>query len=253
MEHRVKVDITSAAIVVALGVAASLITSTAIAGRAYQQHAKQARLQSQEIDVRGSARVRVTSDLAVWHIHISGKAQSLQDAFKDLDKAAKQVRAFLVDAGFPAEQVTLSAIDTTEFHKKDKHENDTPEVEAYTLSQSFTVTTPDVNKIDQTASRVTELIGEGVPVVSQRPEYYFSKAADLKIKVIADATLDAKTRAEQIAQSAGCKLAEVRRVNVGPLQITQPDSTDISSSGRYDTGTIEKDVSVVVNAEFGVG
>jgi hypothetical protein len=253
MEHRVKVDVTSAAIVVALGVAASLITSTAIAGRAYQQRAAQAQTQSREIDVRGSARVRVTSDLAVWRIHVSGRAASLQEAFRNLDKAAGQVRAFLVDAGFPADTVTLNAIDTTEYHKKDKHDNDTPEVEAYTLSQTFTVTTSDVGKIDRTASRVTELIGEGVPVVSWRPEYYFSKAADLKIKVIADATADAKARAEQIARSAGCALAEVRRVNVGPLQITQPDSTDISSGGRYDTATIEKDVSVVVNAEFGLG
>ncbi len=252
MEHRVKVDVTSAAIVIALGVAASLITSTAIAGRAIQQHARQNQRAAQEIDVRGSARVRVTSDLAVWRISISGDAPTLTGAFKSLDRAAQQVRAFLVDAGFTPEQIRLSAISTFEHHPKDKEGNDLPAVVAYSLNQYFTITTPDVHKIDQTAARVTELIGEGVPVVSQPPEFTFSKAADLKVKVIADATADARGRAEQIATSAGCKLAQVRRVNVGPLQITQPDSTEMSSGGRYDTSTIEKDVSVVVNAEFGI-
>jgi hypothetical protein len=39
---------------------------------------------------------------------------------------------------------------------------------------------------------------------------------------------------------------------MGVIQITQPDSTDVASYGRYDTSTIDKDVSVVVTLTLGI-
>ena len=42
------------------------------------------------------------------------------------------------------------------------------------------------------------------------------------------------------------------RDRMGVLQITRPNSTDVSSYGIYDTSTIEKDVSVVVTTTFGL-
>jgi hypothetical protein len=43
-----------------------------------------------------------------------------------------------------------------------------------------------------------------------------------------------------------------RPVPRGVLQITAADSTDVSDYGVYDTSTIEKDMTAVVNASFAV-
>ncbi len=40
---------------------------------------------------------------------------------------------------------------------------------------------------------------------------------------------------------------------MSPLQITRPDSTQVSGEGMYDTSTIDKDVTAVVTITFGVG
>jgi hypothetical protein len=39
---------------------------------------------------------------------------------------------------------------------------------------------------------------------------------------------------------------------MGVMQITAPESTEVSDYGVFDTGTIEKDVTAVVNVSFAV-
>ena len=66
------------------------------------------------------------------------------------------------------------------------------------------------------------------------------------------AAKDAKERAERIAQSTGNSIGAVRSAKMGVLQITAADSTDVSDYGVYDTSTIEKDMTAVVNVSFAV-
>ena len=49
------------------------------------------------------------------------------------------------------------------------------------------------------------------------------------------------------ATQAGCRVGEVRTARMGVLQVTQPDSTETTGGGVYDTSTIEKDVCAVVS------
>ena len=78
---------------------------------------------------------------------------------------------------------------------------------------------------------------DGVNVASQHPEYYYTKAADLKVQLLGAATKDARARADEIAANSGSRVTEVRRAQMGIVQITQPNSTDVSAGGMYDTTT----------------
>ncbi|HRI54143.1 MAG TPA: SIMPL domain-containing protein, partial [Pseudomonadota bacterium] len=71
-------------------------------------------------------------------------------------------------------------------------------------------------------------------------------------QILGEATKDARTRADEIAANSGCSIGEVRQAQMGVIQITQPDSTEVSGYGRYDTSTIDKDVSVVVSLTLGI-
>jgi len=252
MEYRVRINWFSAAAVIALGVAASIITSTRVAARAYESRAKESFKAGRELTVKGSTRSRVRSDLGVWSISVKGEGKELQDAFAILDSGVTRVQAFLAASGFSESEIGLSAISTVTFYARDAKGVETREVTGYGLDRHFTVTTSDVNKIASAAGEVTQLIRDNVKVVSYRPAYYYSKAADLKVQILGEATKDARSRADEIARNSGCKLGEVRRVQMGIIQITEPNSTDVSSGGIYDTGTIEKDVSVVVTLTLGV-
>jgi hypothetical protein len=246
------VSIFGAALVLALAFAVSLITSTTVASRAYQARARQTARLDQEITVKGSTRQRVTSDLAVWHITIRAEAPALADAFSSLDAATTKVRGFLVDKGFADPEVHEGAIDTATFYAHDDKGVQTRQISGFALDRLFTVTTADVGRVAAAAGQVTQLLRDGVQVASARPEYYYSKAADLKVQLLGAATKDARARADEIAKNSGCRVAEVHKAQMGVIQITQPNSTDVSGSGLYDTSTIEKDVSVVVTLSLGL-
>ena len=148
--------------------------------------------------------------------------------------------------------MTVSAITTTTLHGKDSNGIETSEITGYSLSQSISVRSDDVEKIAQIAREATELINQGILIESSAPQYYYTKIGDLKIEMLGEAAKDAKTRAEQIANSTGNSIGAVRSAKMGVLQITPADSTEVSDTGMYDTSSIDKDMTAVVNISFAV-
>ena len=61
---------------------------------------------------------------------------------------------------------------------------------------------------------------------------------------------DALQRANVLVDATGGHLGGLRDVNVGVFQVTAPNSTEVSDYGVYDTSTLRKDVTAVVNVSF---
>jgi hypothetical protein len=252
MDYHIRLHVTTAVIVITLGITVSLITSTVVGARAYRARGVEATRRAQTITVKGSTRQRIRSDRAVWPIGVQGEGQTLQEAFGVLDAGVKRVQRFLTEQGFADGETGLCAIDTNTHYRHDEKGQETHEIVGYGLQRAFVVTTGDVARVEQSAGRVTELIQEGVLVASHAPAYYYTGLSQLKIDLMAAASGDARSRAQRIADSTACKLAELRDAQMGVLQITKPDSTETSGYGVYDTTTIEKDVTAVVTATFGI-
>jgi hypothetical protein len=252
MEYRVRVNLLSTAIVIALGVIVSTITSTVVAARAYQSRVRQQASSQREITVKGSARERVTSDLGMWTVTVSGEGKTLPEAFGVLDTGTTKVAAFLKDQGFADAEVVMDAIETKNHYAPDANGKPTWNVEGYELSRQVTVTSHTLGKMAGAAADVTKLIKDGVVVSSSRPRFYYTKIADMKVKILGEAAKDAMTRAVEIAKNSGGSVGGVRNVQMGVLQITEPNSTEVRSEGIYDTDTIDKDVSAVVTVTYGI-
>ncbi len=252
MDYHIRLHVTTAVIVVTLGITVSLITSTVVGAGAYRARSAEASRRAQTITVKGSTRQRIRSDRAVWSIGVRGEGPTLPEAFGVLDAGVKRVRRFLTEQGFADAEIGLCAIDTDTHYRLDEHGEPTHEIVGYALQRSFVVTAADVARVEQSAGRVTELIQEGILVASRAPAYYYTGLPQLKIDLMAAASGDARSRAQKIADSTGCRLGELRDAQMGVLQITRPDSTETSGYGVYDTGTIDKDVTAVVTATFGI-
>jgi hypothetical protein len=96
------------------------------------------------------------------------------------------------------------------------------------------------------------LINQDIQFISQAPEYYYTKLADLKIEMLAKATEDAKQRAISMANSTGNKIGAIRSAKMGVFQITPITSTNVSWYGENDTSSFEKKVMAVVTASFAI-
>lgn len=204
------------------------------------------------ITVTGSAKRRITSDLVVWSAGVSSQSAQLTEAYRQLSDNIPRIKQYLLSKGIPEDQMTVSSIASSTIKKRDSEGNETGEITGYNLTQRIEVRSTDVAKIAQIAREATELINQGILIESSAPKYYYTKIGDLKIEMLGEAAKDAKERAERIAQSTGNSIGSVRSAKMGVLQITAADSTDVSDYGMYDTTTIDKDMTAVVNVSFAV-
>ena len=90
----------------------------------------------------------------------------------------------------------------------------------------------------------------GVAFVPLAPEFIFTKIAEAKLEMLAEATADAKARAEQMANQGGRKIKLLRSAKMGVFQITPPHSTETSWEGINDKTTVEKSITATVSASF---
>ena len=81
-------------------------------------------------------------------------------------------------------------------------------------------------------------------------EASFTKIADMKVTMLAEATKDARKRAEMIAKNAGNSLGSLKYADQGVIQITPLYSNEVSDYGMNDTYSLEKEITAIVHCEF---
>ena len=107
-----------------------------------------------------------------------------------------------------------------------------------------------MQEIAGVAESSSGLLAQGIPLAAQPPQYVYTKLPTLRLRLLGEATKDAQSRARVIAEATGSGLGGLRGVDVGVFQVTSPNSTDVSDYGFYDTSTLQKDVTAVVNVTF---
>ena len=231
-----------------VALAVGLVISSLIFGWFYSKTKKG----DEAITVTGSAKKRIKSDIVVWSAGVTTQSPQLTDAYKQLSDSIPKIKQYLISKGISENEMTISSIATTTLKKQDANGAETSEITGYMLKQSIDVRSNDVDKIAQIARQATELINQGILIESTPPQYYYTQIGDLKIEMLGEASKDAKVRAEKIAASTGNSIGAVRSAKMGVLQITAADSTEVSDMGMYDTTTIDKDLTAVVNISFAV-
>lgn len=252
MATEIRANLLSVALVVSVSVAGALIICTYVVTNTYRARLDNPKKMDQSLAVTGSARKRIRSDLAVWRIKVSGTGEDMKLGFAALKKSVDRVGKFIADQKFTPSEIALGSIESQPKYATDRRGTETKEIAGYILTRWFTVTSARVDEVAAAATQVTELLQEDLDIVSNLPEFYYTKIGDLKIAMIGEASKDARQRADQIVTQAGCGIAEVRVARMGVLQITRPECTDVSASGIYDTSTIDKDVNAVVSLTFGL-
>jgi hypothetical protein len=202
------------------------------------------------ISVTGSAKKAIVSDLIIWTARISAVDADMSKAFDSLSAANVKTIAYLKSKGIADKELTVSSITTTRHHAKDEKGHETEKIVSFELSQEVQVRSLDVARIAEVARTITALIKDGVMLESDSPRYIYTKLADLKIDMLAEATKDATARARQIASNSGADLASILDARMGVMQINPIHSSDVSGSGNNDTTSLDKEITAVVSARF---
>lgn len=206
------------------------------------------------ISVTGLGKQDFVSDLIVWSGSFSKRSFELKDAYAALDNDREIIRNYLTSKGIKAEEIVFSAVSINkEFqYTYDQNGNTRQQIfNGFQLSQSVTIESKEVDKVESISREVTQLINSGVEFYSNPPEYYYTKLAELKIKMIAEATKDAKARAESIAENAGSDLGALKKSDMGVFQIiAQNSSEDYSWGGSFNTSAKKKTANITVKLVY---
>jgi hypothetical protein len=202
------------------------------------------------IVVTGSAKQKITSDLIVWSGFFNAKSPVLKDAYVALEGSREKVKNYLVDQGIAEDELVFSSITTSIFNVLNEYGVYTSEIDYYDLSQTVTISSSEIDKVTDISRNATELLNDGVQFQSNAPQYLYTKLADLKVAMLAEATKDARKRAEMIAENAGSELGSLTYADMGVMQITPLYSNEISDYGINDTYSLEKEITAVVHCTF---
>jgi uncharacterized protein len=207
------------------------------------------------INVTGLGSKDFKSDLIIWDGNLSVSNPDMKLATAALDQSRETVRKYITSKGVDKKEVVFSSVVMNKDYRTwiDAKDEEHTEFTGYTLSQTVTIESKDVEKVEMVSREVTELISQGIEISSNSPEYYYTKLGELKIEMVAAATEDARTRAEQIAKNANAGLGHLRFAQMGVFQITaQNSSDDYSWGGSFNTDSKMKTANITMKLQFGI-
>jgi hypothetical protein len=230
-----------------------LIISTAIAAGSWVK----IRLHKDyTIEVTGSAKRRLVSDLIEWEADITTENADRTVAYRALKDHVARTLAYLkaqgvADADVRASSASTEQVMATEYQGSGETRIEKQVFKGYKTSQSIRIRSKEVDKVERISREVTQLMDSGVPITSNAPQYFYTQLGAIKIEMLAEAGRDARTRAERILKDAGgASLGKLRRADMGVININPANSTEVSSEGNNDLTSLDKDILTIVHCTF---
>jgi len=197
------------------------------------------------VSVVGLAQKDFTSDLIVLEFEYKTKNMNLKTAYDSLKNQTKIVKEFIQSQGIADNSVNFKAVNNSEDLRYEyDHESGHSfmKFQGYILTQKVRIESTEIEKIEEFHRNIVGLLDKGITIETFEPYYYYTQLADLKIEMLAEASKDARHRAETITKNAGAKLGKLKVANMGVFQITAPNSNDedYTWGGAFNINSKEK-------------
>ncbi len=231
-------------------IALAVISAGYLLARGYQNRA----LNQNAISVTGLGEENFTSDLIVWSGSFSSKDYELKTANNLLNKDQKTIRNYLKSKGLSDDEIVFEGVNiqrdyTYDYDDRGVLVNTT--FNGFILTQSLKVTSKKVDTVEEISRSVTDLIDLGVEFNAMSPYFYYTKLAQLKLRMIEAATKDARERASKIAENAGDELGSLKNADMGVFQITGENSSEeYSWGGNFNTSSKKKTANITIRLRY---
>ena len=228
---------------IAIIASVGLVLAAAAIGVAYYQTKKP----QKTVSVVGLVEKDFTSDLIVWEFDYAAKDMDMKQAYAKLKAQNEIVKAYLKSAGIPDKETDFKKITTRPtYNSYYSNGHWVEDFDGYEASQTVRIESRDIEKIEALTRDIAELYDQNIMINNDNPEYYYTKLSDLKMQMLAEASQDARHRAETITKNAGAELGDLKSANMGVFQITKPNSSEESYTwgGAFNTSSKEKRASI---------
>lgn len=200
------------------------------------------------VTVKGLAEMNVDANLAIWKLKFVTTENDLTLAQQQINNNANDVVSFLKELGFSSNEIKLGQIETNDL-MANPYRNNESNVSRFILSQTITIRTNNVKLVEKSLAKTNDLISKGIIFDNSYGDsvsYIFTKLNDIKPKMLAQATQNAKQSAYEFAKNSGSSVGKIKHANQGVFSIL-PREQSINS---FENQQIEKTIRVVSTIEY---
>lgn len=179
------------------------------------------------ITVKGLSEREVPANKVTWPLMYKELGNDPSAMYELIEQKNKKLVAFLKTAGITDNEISVNP-PTIRDRQADNYGNEIMNYR-YKASCVITVTSTNVDKVRQLMNRQSELMKQGIALVSeeygdQSISYEYTGLNDIKREMVEEAMKNAKATAEQFASDANSTLAGVITAQQGQFSIEDRDA-----------------------------
>ena len=178
------------------------------------------------VAVRGLAEREVKADRVIWLVVYKTTGNDLPALYGQLNDVSAKIRAFLVENGIPATDISTGAPEIVDL-RADRY-NTNRVADRYNVTLVTTVVTGKVDAARSLMSRMGELLKSGIAISANdygnQVQYEFNGLNAIKPAMIEEATHNARKAAEQFAKDSESELGKIKSASQGLFTVSDRDS-----------------------------
>lgn len=177
--------------------------------------------------VKGLAEREVKADKVTWPLVYKELGNDPSEMYGILEKKNNKVVTFLKAAGIKAEEISVNPPIISD-RQADNYGNEIMNYR-YKATSVITVISSDVDKVMQLMRRQTELMKQGIAIVSEEygnnsVTYEFTGLNDIKPQMVEEATKKARETAMKFAEDSESNLGGIKTAQQGQFSIENRDA-----------------------------
>lgn len=181
------------------------------------------------VTVKGLSEQEYPADVVIWPIQFTLASNELAALYTNLEDNTARIRAFLLDAGIEAAEITVSAPLITDKSAQSYGGAQQPAFR-YSALQTVTVYSANVERVRSVMSRLVDLGKQGIALTGggyqEQTEYLFTRLNEIKPAMIEEATGNAREVAMKFAQDSNSRLGKIKRASQGQFAISPRDKNN---------------------------
>ena len=179
-----------------------------------------------KVTVKGLSEREVPANKVTWPLVYKELGNDPSEMYELIEKKNAKVVKFLKDAGLQSSEISVNP-PTIRDRQADNYGNEIMNYR-YKAECVITVTSTNVDKVRQLMRRQSELMKQGIALISEEyggneVSYEFTGLTDIKPEMVEEAMNNAKQTAEQFARNANAKLVGVITAQQGQFSIENRD------------------------------
>ncbi len=178
--------------------------------------------------VKGLAEREVKADKITWPLVYKELGNDPSEMYDILERKNNKVVAFLKSAGITSDEININPPVISD-RQADNYGNEIMTFR-YKATSVITVVSSDVDKVKTLMRRQTELMKQGIALVSEdyggnSVRYEFTGLNDIKPQMVEEATKKARETAVKFAEDSQCNIGRIKTAQQGQFSIEDRDAT----------------------------